>query len=67
MVEGAGGGEAEGACGYGFACEPRHRRDVGRGCCLLIECPLTHDLDSQGRMRHLGREVDVVRAGVQRL
>ena len=49
------------------ACEPLldqrgHRRHVGGRRGLAVDAAAAHDEDAQGRMRHLGREVDVAAA-----
>ena len=59
MIEGPGGGKAQGAGLHGLLRNGGHGGDIGWGGRFAIGSSLAHDIDPQGGVRQLGADVHI--------
>ena len=59
MIKGTRRRETNGTCLDSFAGKPAHRGDVICARLVAVRAALSHHIDPQRGMRHLGREVDI--------
>ena len=65
--DGAGGGEAERAGADALGGQAGHLVAVGLGGGFTVGAALAHHIDANGGVRHLGGDVEIVLAGIERI